>query len=660
MADIPQWRRKIPPKRPRTPMLDLSEPEFDSRAVSALTMRPPTPKKGLRPKLTSYLSSAPFGLSKLEPESSVDDFAAATFPSCPAGEPYPDPQAECLIDTIMCQLMASPYASLEPRHNSTLLQIFEAYRSVTSELEAAKSQLRDESDHHALEMTAAFDRERIWTDEKQAYKDEVKRLELIIAKGKGGVADVALARQDSIVRRRKQRINDDKGSRSDAKETVIEFLGKVIKPEDPAWSSQRATMRVRRTSPSAKMVRLSRTLRKKSSKTSVHADLANLYLSTPPDLPTSRSFLSKVDNVIGRGSERQSFSDDSQSTFSCPGDLLPEELSDLYPHTYGPATLTGRRSSELYDQQPGTPTLPHGHIPGHIGAVELVQQLPRAPQRKPSFIMTLLHKLRPQLSLEMPPATERRFSFDSGDDIQALSRPARPQATLNRSRESLLRKSVSAPLLYEVTQREPAAAAPVGLSPIECSPISAVTSESRRVSKIPSPNYRFVLAKPRQSRDDSTSSLLTAIKHDRQSVASSVYSSTSVDHLPLLSSRQASAQHNNELSSVIDASEAMQTGVTAPVSSACTEDRPPASFATIVASRSGTAATDGPSRNESSRNRRPAAKQRKQRTTTTLGVAAAVQAHAGGTRVLAAHDENTQPIVRPGYATGISKERLEQ
>ncbi|OQO01609.1 hypothetical protein B0A48_12645 [Cryoendolithus antarcticus] len=443
MADIPQWRRKIPPKRSRTPMLGLSEPEHESRAQSAYTMRPPTPKKGLRPKLTSYLSNGPFGASKLEPEISVDDLNTASFPSWPAGEPYPDPQAECLIDTIMCQLMASPHTSLEPRHNGTLLQIFEAYRSVTSELEAAKSQLRDESDHHALEMTAAYDRERIWTDEKQAYKYEVKRLELIIAQGKGGVADVALARQDSIVRRRKQRINDTKGSGSDAKETVIEFLGKVIKPEDPAWSSQRATMRVRRTSPSAKMARLSRTLRKKSSKTSVHADLADLSLSTPPDLPTSRSFLSKVDNVIGRGSEWQSFSDDSQSTFSCPGDLLPEELSDLYPHTYGPASLTGLPSSELYDEQPGLPTLPHGQTPSHVGAVESVQQLPTAPQRKPSFIMTLLHKLRPQLSLEMPPATERRFSFDSGDDIQALSRPARPQATLNRSRESLLRKSVS-------------------------------------------------------------------------------------------------------------------------------------------------------------------------------------------------------------------------
>nr|OQO25729.1 hypothetical protein B0A51_04573 [Rachicladosporium sp. CCFEE 5018] len=442
MADIPQWRRKIPIKRSRTPLLDLGEPEHESRAPSAYTMRPPTPKKGLRPKLTSYLSGGPFGASKLEPEISVDDLNTASLPSWPAGEPYPDPQAERLIDTIMCQLMASPYSSLEPRHNGTLLQIFEAYRSMNSELDSAKSQLCEERDHHALAMTAIYDKERSWTEEKQAYKDEVKRLELIIAQGKGGVADVALARQESIVRRRKQRINDAKGSGSDAKETVIEFLGKVIKPEDPAWSSQRATMRVRGTSPSAKMARLSRTLRKKSSKTSVHADLADLYLSTPPDLPTSRSFLSKVDNMIGRGSDRQSFSDDSQSTFSCPGDLLPEELNDLYPHTYGPANLTGRPSSELYDQQPGIPTLPHGHTPGHIGAVELVQHLPRAPQRKPSFIMTLLHKLRPQLSLEMPPATERRFSFDSGDDIQALSRPARPQATLSRSRESLLRKSV--------------------------------------------------------------------------------------------------------------------------------------------------------------------------------------------------------------------------
>ena len=74
-----------------------------------------------------------------------------------------------------------------------------------------------------------------WQQERQDYKAEVKRLELLLAKGKRGLAEVTLARQDSILRHGKQRSL----SGDDTLETIFEFLEKTKRYEDSAWSSQR-------------------------------------------------------------------------------------------------------------------------------------------------------------------------------------------------------------------------------------------------------------------------------------------------------------------------------------------------------------------------------------------------------------------------------------
>ena len=57
----------------------------------------------------------------------------------------------------------------------------------------------------------------------------------ILAKGKRGLAEVTLARQDSVIRHSKyyRKGNDD------SLETIFEFLEKTKRYEDRAWSSQR-------------------------------------------------------------------------------------------------------------------------------------------------------------------------------------------------------------------------------------------------------------------------------------------------------------------------------------------------------------------------------------------------------------------------------------
>lgn len=243
MADIPQWRRKIPPSRSRTPLPDPDQDIRPSSAMTGNTTRPPTPKKGLRPKLSSYLSqSGPFASTtkpEPEPEPLFAEHPTPSFPSWVLEDPYPAPSAEQLTDAIMCRLMSRPYDALEPRFNGSLLQIFETHRDLADERNVLQERLTQEMQGRLVERSARQEAEQKWEEEKSTYKAEVRRLELVIAKGKRGVADVALVRQDSLIRRRKQMASPYDGEENDGKETVFEFLEKTKRFEDPSWSGQR-------------------------------------------------------------------------------------------------------------------------------------------------------------------------------------------------------------------------------------------------------------------------------------------------------------------------------------------------------------------------------------------------------------------------------------
>lgn len=243
MAEIQQWRRKIPTARSRTPLPDALEVDTESRpatASGAYPALPPTPKRGLRPKLSSYLSQGPFGSSaKPSDVEHVLEGSQLDFPSWPVRESFPSPDPERLIDSIMCRILSDPYDALDPRFNGTLLHIFEAFRNAADGRDRLQVQLDEEVASRSSDKGIMQYAEAKWRDERQAYRAEVRRLELIISKGKRGVADVALARQDSIIRNGKTSTNPELGEGDDGKETVLEFLEKTKRYEDPAWSGQR-------------------------------------------------------------------------------------------------------------------------------------------------------------------------------------------------------------------------------------------------------------------------------------------------------------------------------------------------------------------------------------------------------------------------------------
>lgn len=119
-------------------------------------------------------------------------------------------------------------------------------------------------------------------------------------------------------------------------------------------------------------------------------------------------------------------------------------------------------------------------------------------------------KWRPQLNIDTS-TSARRFSFEPGDDtdaaLGALPLDHLPAAVKDR----LLRKSVSLSFLSDAREPQPEPT----LSPVQQSPTtSAPPSDCRKPSRIPTPVYsNGSLARPRQDREDSASSLLTAIKH---------------------------------------------------------------------------------------------------------------------------------------------------
>ena len=191
-------------------------------------------------------------------------------------------------------------------------------------------------------------------------------------------------------------------------------------------------------------------------------------------------------------------------------------------------------------------------------STRLDRAYPPAPLRKNPTLKVkasgFFSRLKPQLNIDTSPAVVRRFSFETGDDANAsLSAP--PIDTLPASvRQRLIRKSTSMSSLeiaHHKTTAQESTLPPVAQSPINFGPLDEWTQtppdydDSKRPSRIPTPVYKAnSMARPRRERDDSASSLLTAIKHSEagsrksDSLSSSSYSSPSASRTDLTQAAQ--------------------------------------------------------------------------------------------------------------------------
>lgn len=236
MNDIQQWRRMIPTTRARTPAVDHDESDGPGS--------PTTPKRGLKPKLSSYFTGHGGSAHALKPETSFASISDVLFvpklPAWPDEEAHPNPDAESLIDSIMCRLMSDPYGSLDPRFNGMLMQIFEAYRSADDEKTRLQVQLNAEVNSRHMLLQRLQQAQKQWSEERQEFKVEIKRLELLLAKGDRGLAEVTTARQDSLLRQKQSYRRSQ--HMTDGLQTIFDILEKSKRYEDKAYSSQRGTL----------------------------------------------------------------------------------------------------------------------------------------------------------------------------------------------------------------------------------------------------------------------------------------------------------------------------------------------------------------------------------------------------------------------------------
>ncbi|TKA74665.1 hypothetical protein B0A49_05659 [Cryomyces minteri] len=216
MTDINQWRRMIQPARVKTPQESDEHSETASNA-------PATPRRRSRPKFSMHLSNyrLPTVLT-LKPEPfSVDHFPAVD-PSLSHGLTHNyNPNPEQMIDAVFSRLLAEPFKPLPVEYNGPLLQIIEVWRHLKDDKARLTSRLSEEADaRHALTLEAEK-AERRWTEEREGYKAEVKRLEMLIAKGKPGLVNVLKARRNSVLRTTRKRPETQPDMNT---ETVYEFL----------------------------------------------------------------------------------------------------------------------------------------------------------------------------------------------------------------------------------------------------------------------------------------------------------------------------------------------------------------------------------------------------------------------------------------------------
>lgn len=170
------WRRTIHLSRPQTPVTP-AEP------VSEPTERAPSERSE---GIVAHRNSRP----KLKRITSLfSDFKDATKEP-KFDEPWSEdapPPPPAFVDPLMVEVSVRSHMSSSPRtpipldHNSGLFHLFHDYRKTKDELERLKTLLEDT-------LHDWTDAQEQWDREQTSYQEEIKRLELLIARGATGMS----------------------------------------------------------------------------------------------------------------------------------------------------------------------------------------------------------------------------------------------------------------------------------------------------------------------------------------------------------------------------------------------------------------------------------------------------------------------------------------
>lgn len=218
-------RQAIHGSRPGTPASGLAPPpneyEIEDDLGSEVSSRR---KSGTKPKLHRYWSNLTGGPQKEEnfflSEPWSEDFPL-TF------EPVVDPLV--VVQSVRSHLSRISAEPIPVAQGSGILRVFEDYRKVREEKEKLDGLIKDTLDDY---QTA----EEFWNRTEERYQEEIRRLELIIARGASGMSALMKARQGSVIDKRR---SHKKRALDASALTAFNFMAKDKLDEEILLRSQR-------------------------------------------------------------------------------------------------------------------------------------------------------------------------------------------------------------------------------------------------------------------------------------------------------------------------------------------------------------------------------------------------------------------------------------
>ena len=170
------WRKTLHGSRPETPVsgtLTTSAIE-DAEDTRSERSEVSTPRRNSRPKLARYTSL----FSSFKESSKGPEFEPWSEDAPPPFQPYIDPLNA--VQSIRSHMITCSSKPIPLEHNNGLFRIFEDYRKVREEKEHLETLLQDTFQGWKVA-------EEQWSASEGRYEAEIRRLDLLIARGTSGM-----------------------------------------------------------------------------------------------------------------------------------------------------------------------------------------------------------------------------------------------------------------------------------------------------------------------------------------------------------------------------------------------------------------------------------------------------------------------------------------
>jgi hypothetical protein len=170
------WRKTRTASRPHTPVSATSATPTIKDADDVVSERSePTPRRDSKPKLARYTSL----FSSFKEAIKGPEFAEPWSEEAPSFEPYVDPLNA--LQSVRSHMISTSSRPIPTEYNNGLFRIFDDYRRVREE--------KQRLDILMQEITRDWNKaEERWSESELRYETEIRRLDLLIAKGTSGMA----------------------------------------------------------------------------------------------------------------------------------------------------------------------------------------------------------------------------------------------------------------------------------------------------------------------------------------------------------------------------------------------------------------------------------------------------------------------------------------